>query len=83
MISNTRENAVNFDPVFYAYWFPTYPGYLVLVKLKVRPVGGSLGSRMWFDGKGLDGYPDWAVKNATLLGLGDHRAENPPWKETK
>lgn len=70
--TNTRENADNLDPVFYASLVSTYPaGYLRTREIEgeASDEGGSLGSRMWFDGKGLDEYPDWAVKNVRFWDL--------------
>lgn len=70
--TNTRENADNLDPVFYASLVSTYPaGYLRTREIEgeASDEGGSLGTRMWFEGKGLEEYPDWAVKNVRFWDL--------------
>ena len=70
--TNTRENEANLDPVFYASLVSTYPaGYLRTREIEgeASDEGGSLGTRMWFEGKGLEEYPDWAVKNVRFWDL--------------
>lgn len=63
--TSTERNKANLDPMFYATLLTTHPsGYLRIRELEGEAAdeGGSLGSRMWFDGKGLPTFPDWTVK---------------------
>ena len=70
--TSTKENSENLDPVFYASLVSAYPtGYLRTREIdgEASDEGGSLGDRRWFDGKGLDEYPDWAIKNVRFWDL--------------
>ena len=70
--TNTKENSENLDPLFYTSLISTYPaGYLRTREIEgeASDEGGSLGDRRWFDGKGLDDYPDWAIKNVRFWDL--------------
>lgn len=63
--SSSRENKDNLDPFFYASLVTTYhSGYLRTQEIEGLEASEdtTLGSRAWFDGKGLDGPPDWAFK---------------------
>lgn len=63
--TSPERNKQNLDPMFYATLLTTYPsGYLRIRELEGEAAdeGGSLGSRLWFAGKGLPTFPDWTVK---------------------
>lgn len=84
--TSPRENESNLAPGYLASLVSTYPsGHLRTREIdgEASDEGGSLGDRRWFDGKGLDGYPDWAVKKCPLLGSCGDRAENTSWEEVE
>ena len=63
--TNTKENQENLDPMFYASLVSAYPsGYLRQREIdgEAADEGGSLGTREWFENKGLKEIPDWAIK---------------------
>ena len=60
--TSTKANQVNLDPFYYASLLSAYPsGYLRSRELdgEAADEGGSLGDRMWFNGKELLEYPEW------------------------
>jgi len=60
--TNIERNKDNLDPLYYASIIATYPsGYLRAREVdgRVADEEGSLGDRLWFDGKILDTPPDW------------------------
>lgn len=62
---SSQENKDNLNPFFYASLVTTYPsGYLRTQELEGLEASEdtTLGSRTWFDGKGLDKAPEWAWK---------------------
>lgn len=70
--SSSKENQENLDPMFYAFLVTTYhSGYLRTQELEGQEASEdtTLGSRMWFDGKGLDGPPEWAYKRLRYYDL--------------
>lgn len=63
--SSSQENKDNLDPFFYASLITTYvSGYLRTQEIEGLEAteDTALGSRLWFDGKIIDGEPDWANK---------------------
>lgn len=63
--SSSQENKENLDPFFYASLITTYhSGYLRTQEIEGLEASEdtTLGSRLWFEGKGLDEPPDWAFK---------------------
>lgn len=63
--TSPKENQENLDPLFYASLVSTYSsGYLRLreVEGEAADEGGSIATREWFNNKGLDSVPDWAVQ---------------------
>lgn len=62
---SSQENKENLNPLFYASLVTTYPsGYLRTQELDGMEAteDTTLGSRRWFDGKGLDKPPEWVWK---------------------
>ncbi len=63
--TSTKANSDNLAPGYYASLLSAYPsGYLRARELEGEAAdeGGSLGDRMWFNGKELPENPDWGVK---------------------
>lgn len=70
--TSTERNRQNLDPMFYATLLSTHPsGYLRIRELEGEAAdeGGSLGSRLWFEGKGLPATPDWVEKRVRFWDL--------------
>lgn len=70
--TSPKENEENLAPGYLASLVSTYPaGFLRTREVdgEASDEGGSLGDRRWFDGKKLDDYPDWAVKNVRFWDL--------------
>lgn len=80
--SSSRENKDNLDPFFYASLVTAYPsGFLRTQELEGLEASEdtTLGTRLWFNGKGFDSSPDWAWKTVRYWDL----AASEPKVKTK